>query len=430
MQEIEVGNSPVLCICEVYDKVWMGCENGQLILFDINTTRLLLQVCRLLFQHNFKKEFIHFSFYQTLTKESIRVLSMVHITSLSQVYLGLDDGSILTYKDDLCPGLNTETPAYVKANPLMEYLDVKQVSSSLLAVKRIETIKTRLSERLHVSTDSQLSDLATVQQPMRITTYELWVGQRSGFVTVLNAETLSVITYIYNPFEISHLPSYVTFLVTNNPCNIYYNDSEPRKTCENSDVVSAPQEGLLTIYGAVYDGQFVTRWDVEKKSAVESYNCEEHLEEGEGKFGIVSGINKFSLYFSFFVECNITALHYSQLQLYVGLKSGKILIMNALKFNLIHCLDFHRGTVSSILSLDQALYQQQKNLANKDFSPELETSYSEVGPFHSTWESDSHISQLLTIGVGFKSYFDGVEAQAKLNSSFMLVWQADDWTHA
>ena len=109
---------------------------------------------------------------------------------------------------------------------------------------------------------------------------------------------------------------------------------------------------------------------------------------------------------------------------------GKILIMNALKFNLIHCLDFHRGTVNSLLSLNLVLYQQQTNSANEAYSPLLETYDSKSVRFHSR-ESDSHVNcKLLTIGVGFKSYFDGIEAQAKLNSSFMLVWEADNWTHA
>ena len=104
--------------------------------------------------------------------------------------------------------------------------------------------------------------------------------------------------------------------------------------------------------------------------------------------------------------------------------------MNALKFNLIHCLDFYRGTVNSLLSLNLVLYQQQMNSANEDSSPLLEISDSKFISFDSR-ESDSHVNcKLLSIGVGFKSYFDGIEAQAKLNSSFMLVWEADNWTLA
>ena len=214
---------------------------------------------------------------------------MVHIASLHKVYLGLNDGSVLMYNDELPPGqcLATETPASVKFDPLMEYLDVKQVSSFLLGINRAETVKTE-PLHVHISADSQQSDQATVQQPTINTTDELWVGQTSGFVTVLNAETLTVITYIYNPFETSRLPSYVAFLVTNHPHNSYYDDLESNETCENSDTVNVPQKDPLTVYGAVYDGQFVTRWDVKKRRAAESYNCEKHMEGGEGTFGVVA----------------------------------------------------------------------------------------------------------------------------------------------
>ena len=223
----------------------------------------------------------------------MKVLSMVHIASLRKVYLGLDNGSVLMYNDELPPGqcLTTETPAGVKFSPLIEYLDVKQASSCLLAIKRAETVK---NEPLHISTDSQLSDQATVQQPMKNTmintTHELWVGQTSGFVTVLNAETLTVTNYIYNPFETSRLSSYVAFLITNHPHNIYYDDLESSDTSENSDTINVPQKDPLTVYGAVYDGQFVTRWDVKKRRAAESYNCEKHMEGGEGNLGVVTSI--------------------------------------------------------------------------------------------------------------------------------------------
>ena len=189
---------------------------------------------------------------------------MVHIASLCKVYLGLDDGSVLMYDEKLPSGLSTEIPTSVRFVPLVEYVDAKQISSSLLAIERIEMAETDQAT-------------VTIQQPTK-TTHELWVGQTSGFVTVLNAETLTVITYIYNPFDISRLPNQVAFLVTNHLHNIYYDDSE---SCENSDTVCIPQNGILTVYGAVYEGQFVTRWNVKKRRAAESCNCEKHL-GGEG----------------------------------------------------------------------------------------------------------------------------------------------------
>ena len=184
------------------------------------------------------------------------------------------------YNDELPSNLVTQTPSCV---PLMEYMDAKQTSSCLLAIQRIEAASTaKIEPSTHLSTDSQLSDQPRVQQPTK-TTHELWIGQTSGFITVLNAETLAVITYIYNPFELSCLPSYVTFLVTNHPHNIHYDSLQSSGAYEDSNImVDSSQEDVLTVYGAVYDGQFVTRWDVEKRTAAESYNCEKHLEGDEG----------------------------------------------------------------------------------------------------------------------------------------------------
>ena len=40
----------------------------------------------------------------------------------------------------------------------------------------------------------------------------------------------------------------------------------------------------------------------------------------------------------------------------------------------------------------------------------------------------SHFNQLLSFGNGFRSYYDGSEAQNQFNAGFMLVWESDDWT--
>ena len=40
----------------------------------------------------------------------------------------------------------------------------------------------------------------------------------------------------------------------------------------------------------------------------------------------------------------------------------------------------------------------------------------------------SQFNQLLSFGNGFKSYYDGAEAQNQFDAGFMLVWEADDWT--
>ena len=40
----------------------------------------------------------------------------------------------------------------------------------------------------------------------------------------------------------------------------------------------------------------------------------------------------------------------------------------------------------------------------------------------------SHFNQLLSFGNGFRSYYDGTEAQNQMDAGFMLVWESDDWT--
>ena len=43
-QDVEVGDSPVLSMCVVRDKVWMGFEIGYLMMFDTTSKRPHVQV--------------------------------------------------------------------------------------------------------------------------------------------------------------------------------------------------------------------------------------------------------------------------------------------------------------------------------------------------------------------------------------------------
>jgi hypothetical protein len=43
-QDVEVGDSPVLSMCVVRDKVWMGFEIGYLMMFDTMSKRPHVQV--------------------------------------------------------------------------------------------------------------------------------------------------------------------------------------------------------------------------------------------------------------------------------------------------------------------------------------------------------------------------------------------------
>ena len=63
-------------------------------------------------------------------------------------------------------------------------------------------------------------------------------------------------------------------------------------------------------------------------------------------------------------------------------------------------------------------------MRNKEYSLCLCCRSSSLGSLSST----SQFNQLLSFGNGFKSYYDGPEAQNQFNAGFMLVWESDDWT--
>ena len=221
-------------------------------------------------------------------KQYKKILSIVHIASLRKVYLGLDDGSVLMYDDEIPAGLVTHTPACIRLDPLVEYMDSTQTSSCLLAIPRIEASSTEAnpppqsmsSEKSLSSFDLQPpSFLESLKVPQSSgTTYELWIGQKEGLITVLDAETLEVITFIHNPLDHSRLPSYVAYLSYAHL--IYGVNSESVGVAGFS---SNSMTGIVSVYGVLYHGQYVTRWNTETKTAEESFNCKKHLQEGEGK---------------------------------------------------------------------------------------------------------------------------------------------------
>ena len=222
-------------------------------------------------------------------KQYKKILSIVHIASLHKVYLGLDDGSVLVYNDELPPGLITQFPACVTLDPLMVYMDSTQTSSCLLAIPRLEASATEanppqsMSDKSLNSLDLQPSSFAEQPRGSQSSgpTYELWVGQKNGLITILNAETLEVITFIQNPLDLSRLPSYVAYLSYAHLIYGVNSESVGGSGYPDSSGTTALPD-VISVYGALYHGQYVTRWNTEDKTARDSFNCEEHLERGEG----------------------------------------------------------------------------------------------------------------------------------------------------
>ncbi len=185
---------------------------------------------------------------QSWVKQQKAVSSMAHIAALKRVYVGLSDGTVYAYSDDLAspPSSGGFLPSKVRLSPLAEYNDNSQSSACLLAVAQGHKNDTNM-------------------------TFELWVGQKRGVITILDADTLNVIKFVRTTMDMSKVPSYI-------PCLSY-----THLVCGSSPDYSAGEGGVVrgcgTVYAALHHGQFVSRWDTVNKKEVDCLNCQEKMDD-------------------------------------------------------------------------------------------------------------------------------------------------------
>ena len=225
----------------------MGFEIGYLIIFDASTRKLCAQAW---------------------VDEHTSVRSVIHLAALKRVYVALGNGSVLAYDDDISCVMTSVAPARVKLLPVQEYRHPNQSSSCLLAVPKSTT------------------NLQT--QPG----FELWVGQKEGMITVLDADTLEVVKFIQNDFDQSRIPSYVAYLTfAHLVCSVSPElaaNGASNQSQGEVPVINYPSSdsniprACVSVYGAVYHGQYVTRWNAEDKTAMENFNCKRHLDSQKG----------------------------------------------------------------------------------------------------------------------------------------------------
>ena len=241
LKEIEIGDSPVLCMCTVRDKIWMGFEIGYLVIYDANTKRPCAQAW---------------------VNEHTSIRSVIHLAALKRVYVALGNGSVLAYDDDISCVMTSVAPARVKLLPAREYHHPNQSSSCLLAVPKF--------------TANEQAQLG----------FEIWVGQKEGMITVLDAENLEVVKFIRNDLDQSRTPNYVAYLTfahlvcsmsPEQATNGSSNQPQGEVTVIGDMCDSHAPKACVSVYGALYHGQYVTRWNAGSKTAVESFNCKRHL---------------------------------------------------------------------------------------------------------------------------------------------------------
>ena len=393
-------------MCTANDKIWMGFESGLLVIVDASTKRPYA--------------------WQTWVDKHTSIQSIMHLAVLRRIYIALGNGSVLAYEDDISHMVASMiAPARIKLLPACDYHHRNQSSSCLLAVPKITT-----------NAQAQSS-------------FEIWVGQKEGMVTVLDAESLEVVKVFFD-LDQSRTLSYVAYLIfADLACNLSpVNETVDQPQVEvpliskNSSNLCA-QELCMSVYGALYQGQYVTRWNAESKTVVDSFNCECYLDMQEGRcmqlylMGVVLLDNhyntkKWKNVMGFIIhtrthththihththththtmslEYCISSLYYSNLQLYIGLTCGRILILNAITFSCLCQLSCHRDHIISLVAIELSQLQGQ-DFSKTDISRNPQTI------------SNGHL--LLSFGTGFKSYYDGPESKPYLKSGFLLVWQA------
>ena len=164
VQELDVGDSPVLTLCTVHSTVWAGFQIGYILIFDSSSHHLVAQ---------------------TWLHQYTSIISIVHIPELKRVYVTLATGSVFAFQDELC-----EMDSHkVCPRPICEYHDLGQPANCVTAV------------------------------PLELgsgTSHELWVGQSEAMITVLNPSDLSVVAFIHNTTDLSPTPSYMAYLTYTN----------------------------------------------------------------------------------------------------------------------------------------------------------------------------------------------------------------------
>lgn len=189
---------------------------------------------------------------------------MTHLPPLHVVYIGLEDGSILAFSEDLPPqplvslDPSLTNPPLVSLTPVSQYRDSTQSTACILAIPQSNQ-------------SSGVDDKPSGGGDL----YELWVGQKGNRITVLDAASLRVIKFLYNQLDQSVMPSFVAYLSCSHMvygCSSIRGVAKGEGSCDHGSV-----------YSALYHGQYVTRWNAVTKKPVDCFDCRPHAIEDKGQ---------------------------------------------------------------------------------------------------------------------------------------------------
>ena len=204
LQEIDMGDSPILALCPARGRVWVGFQIGHLLVFDSTSHHLLSQ---------------------TWLKQYTPIVSIVHVPQVRRVFVTLATGSLFAFDDEVEGDGDTGAGGGRKTQlqPMYEYHDLGQPASCVTAVPH---------------------------PPDEVggASHELWVGQSEAMITILDPRDLSVIKFLRNTSDKSPTPSYMAYLTYTNLVFSSHHSSTATQTQVRSEYVVSTYLSLLIEY--------------------------------------------------------------------------------------------------------------------------------------------------------------------------------------
>lgn len=262
LQDVDLGDSPVLAIAMVHDKVWIGFEIGYLCIYDADTHNTLAQVLHI---HKYSSySYHHYAYIQVWIRRGVAVQSIAHIPQLSQVYVGLANGTIISYSDIITPISNDDDSVPLIAThltPLSTYKEPNEICPVILPI-----MVRPWNEEEGREEDEGIA-------------FHLWVGQKNRSITVLNAKDLSIVDFLDTPDDTTPCPSYLDQVPF-----YYLTSSTSPKDSEDSESIPLREDPLepVWVYGALRHGQFVTVWDGASRKIKTCFNVLDLLSHWKG----------------------------------------------------------------------------------------------------------------------------------------------------
>ena len=223
--------------------VWMGSEVGYLYIYDANK-RLPMA--------------------QAWLEDKFPILSILHVQETRRVYIALENGCVYAVKDDISVEMSTAgvQPAVINLNIVAKHKKFNTISACLAAV------------------------------PTSPSSFEIWVGQKDRRISVLNAEDLDTVASIKVSNDTSQVSHYVAHLtVANLVCHSAM--MPPAAGMGGGDVTRNGWEDhkSVSVFAALYHGQFVTQWDVVTRENIDILNCSDYVKDNPGRAYVYCDIN-------------------------------------------------------------------------------------------------------------------------------------------